>query len=123
LIGIEVRELVDQAVIVQFKRDGIIPWKPWSKVRLHRELERIIAKKDQPKDVRGGPYSKYFLVVHTDEIALTAEMVRSWLVGFAPKVRLLDEVLLLLSYEPQFKRCPLFRIAVQKVATAPRQPT
>jgi hypothetical protein len=65
------------------------------------ELGHIIAKKDDPKDIRGGPYSKYFLVVHTDEAAIKEEVVRPWLVGFAATVGLLDEVLLLLSYAPE----------------------
>jgi len=65
-----------------------------------------LEEKDRPKDIRGGPYSKYLLVVHRDETALKKEVVESWLAGFTASVGLLDEVLLLLSYEPP-AGCPV----------------
>jgi hypothetical protein len=43
--------------------------------------------------------------------------------SFKPMVGLLDEVLLLLSYEPETKRCPVIRIAVQRRTAVPREPT
>jgi hypothetical protein len=121
-IGIEVTELVSQDVIERYKRDGTVLWRAWSKDTFLRKLKAIIARKDQPNDIEGGPYSKYFLVVHTDEFALKKDVVEKWLEGFMPTIGLLDEVLLLLSYEPETKCCPVIRIPVQKKAT-PRQPT
>ena len=114
LVGIEVTELVTQEVIEQYKRDGTVLFKAWSRDAFLCRLCDIIAEKDQPKDIREGPYSKYFLVVHTDELGIKEEVVRPWLAEFTPTVELLDEVLLLLSYEPETKRRPVIRIATQK---------
>jgi hypothetical protein len=58
-----------------------------------------------------------------DEAAIKEEVVRPWLFGFAPTVRFLDEVLLVLFYETETKRSPVIRNQVQKKPAAPRQPT
>ena len=57
-------------MIEQYKRDCTVLWKVWVKDEFLRCLNDIIARKDQPKDIRGGPYSKYFLVVHSEEFAI-----------------------------------------------------
>jgi hypothetical protein len=122
-VGIEVTELVSQVVIERYKRDGTSLWKVWSKNAFLCQLAHIIAKKDRAKDIRGGPYSKYFLVVHTDELAIKEDVVRPWLAEFTPTTALLDEVFLLLSYEPETKRCPVIKITIQKTPAASRQPS
>jgi hypothetical protein len=108
LIGIEATELVAQEVIKQFKCDGIPAWKDWSPETFLALLESRIAKKDSPKEVKGGPYSKYFLVVYTDE--WLSEDVQASLTGFVARVSLLDEVLLLTGSPNR----PLFKLVVQK---------
>ena len=52
-------------------------------------LENRIAKKDSPKEVKGGPYSKYFLVVYTDE--WLSEDVQTSLTGFVARASLLTK--------------------------------
>jgi hypothetical protein len=112
LVGIEVTELVSKEVVEKFQRCGVFEWKDWSQEPFLAKLRCIIAEKDS-KTLKGGPYSKYLLVVYTDEFVLHEEAVQSYLAGFVPEGSQLDEVLLLISYDPRTQTYPLFRLPVQ----------
>ena len=61
--------------------------------------------------LRGSPYAKYFLVVHVDEPGLQKDEVAGYLTEFAvPDSALVDEVIVLLSYDPAVKACPGFKM-------------
>jgi hypothetical protein len=76
-----------------------------------RALQERIDAKDQAK-LKGGPYSRYILVVHTDEMFLAATQIEQWLAGAAFRASRITDILLGLSYDPANKGCPVFRLPV-----------
>lgn len=106
-IGIEVTELVDGDSIASSKRQQPIPWEPLNKSELCELLRNRINKKDNPLEVKGGPYSQYLLIIYCDEPRVMhydlIEYIRS--VKFGP-TKLLSRVFFLMSYSPWEKCCP-----------------
>jgi len=61
--------------------------------------------------LKGGPYKRYTLVIHTDEMFLEATKVEQWLTMATFRARRITDVALGLSYEPAQKCCPVFNCA------------
>src|SRR5712671_1036974 len=97
LVGVEVTELVHQRAMERSlkaqkqqkqqkqEKQGQELEKPefyfvWDRAELLRALQALIDRKDGAEP-QGGPYSRYFLVIHTDETLLDAESVKQWLTG------------------------------------------
>jgi hypothetical protein len=114
LIGIEVTELVDPDAIKSYKAGNRWDWADWSGDKFAKYLRDRVAAKDNPAEVKGGPYSEYWLLIHTDEPALSITEVRKLMGGIAPfPVKLITDAFLLLSYHPNdghpYVRLPLGR--------------
>jgi hypothetical protein len=88
--GVEVTELVDQETLeqsiraTQQREAGGDPTKPevfllWNRAQLLSELQARIDAKD--RSWKGGPYERYVLVIHTDELSLDRETVARFLQG------------------------------------------
>lgn len=103
-IAIEVTELVDGESIRRQVRTGCAPPCEYSKeLFLARLEERLVAKRRNRSELKGGPYAICILVIHTDEMLLTHEDCRNWLVGHEVERREpWDRVYLLFSYSPRF---------------------
>ena len=69
---------------------------------------------------KGGPYSRYVLVIHTDEDALDRETVGRFLQGSVFHTKYITDALLGLSYHPSVEPnggcCPVFRLTLQNRA-------
>ena len=59
---------------------------------------------------KDGPYDRYVLVIHTDEFFLDSATVRQFLKGATFRARLINDVIVGLSYEPASGACPVFRL-------------
>jgi hypothetical protein len=103
-IAIEVTELVDGESIRSQVRTGCAPPREYSKeLFLARLEERLVAKRRQRCELKGGPYGICILVIHTDEMLLTHEDCRNWLIGHKVERREpWDRVYLLFSYFPRY---------------------
>lgn len=114
LIGIEVTELVDPAAIKSYKAGNPWDWAEWGQAKFGQYLEARVRAKDSPSGVKGGPYSEYWLLIHSDEPALSISEVRKHMAGVSPfPVKLITNAFLLLSYHPNegypYVRLPLRR--------------
>lgn len=115
-IAIEVTELVDGDSIAASKRKKRIPWEPWGRTELYELIQGRIEKKDNPAEIKGGPYSRYVLIIYCDEPRFLdydlIEHVRSC--DFGP-TKLLDRVFFLMSYIPWEKCCPFIELKLNDV--------
>jgi len=72
----------------------------WERDDLLLKLQILIDKKElDVKRYSGGPYDRYVLVLHTDEMVLTKATVEKHLEGATFHSRLFTDVVLGLSYE------------------------
>lgn len=115
-IGIEVTELVEGDSIAASMRKQPILWEPWKTEELYELLRDRIKKKDDPPQVKGGPYSQYILIIYSDEPRILnyqlIEFVRTC--RFGP-TKLLDRVFFLMSYSPWEKCCPYIELKLNGV--------
>ncbi|HBR22279.1 MAG TPA: hypothetical protein DD713_06910 [Nitrospiraceae bacterium] len=100
-VGIEVTELVDSDSIKASKCQRHTQQEPWSKSYLLKELRTRINTKDNPPQVKGGPYSQYLLIIYCDEPRVLhydlIEYIRS--IKFGP-TKLLNRIFFLVSSNP-----------------------
>jgi len=111
--GVEITELVSQKAIEATKR-GEEVFADWSDAQLIAQFDAIIAKKDDSSNVKGGPYDRYVLLAHVDEPILTQERLETALGGRTLRTRLIDELYVLMSYQPTNQCCPLLRFSTTK---------
>ena len=64
--------------------------------------------------MKGGPYDRYVLLAHVDEPILTQERLETALGGRTLRTRLIDELYVLMSYQPTNQCCPLLRFSTTK---------
>jgi hypothetical protein len=119
-VGIEITELVHQRTMERSLRAqrerarGQEPEKEevyfvWDRAKLLQHLQDRIDAKDRAEP-KGGPYSRYFLVIHTDEMFLDAAQVDEWLTGATFRANRITDALLGLSYHPAHNGSPVFRL-------------
>ena len=114
-IGIEVTELVDPKGIKNAKAGRRYDWATWDKSKLESYVLSRITTKDEPSDLKGGPYDHYWLVIHCDEPELNHGRTQALLSGWAgASTKLVSEAFLLFSYEPQHELCPYIRLPVRR---------
>ena len=114
-VGIEVTELVDPLGIRNAKAGRRYEWSTWDKAKLESYVLSRIAAKDDPAELKGGPYERYWVVIHCDEPELSHDRVRSLLNGWAgTTTTLADEAFLLFSYDPLHGLCPYIRLPVKR---------
>ena len=121
--GVEVTELVHRPTLerslkaLKEREAGREPTKPEAYFRWDRDdflgaLQKLITDKDEAK-LKGGPYRKYVLIIHTDEFFLDRRAVDHFLRGAKCRSRLITDVFLGLSYEPGFG-IPTFRLELTR---------
>jgi len=111
-IGIELTELVDPVSAAAARARSHYDWKDW-RLTLIPYLDRRIRKKDKPKRVHGGPYSKYVLVIYTDEPWLELDHIRRTLAAHEfPPTSLISRAYLLMSYWPPEEVCPCIKLNI-----------
>jgi hypothetical protein len=122
LTGIEVTELVHRPTLersLKAQKHRALGKEPekgeayfiWEQADLLVALQDRIDAKDKG-NLKGGPYKRYILVIHTDETFLEATKVEQWLTGTTFRARRITDVVLGLSYEPARKCCPVFKLRV-----------
>jgi hypothetical protein len=108
--GVEVTELVHRPTLkrsikaVQQREAGKEPDRPeahfvWDREDLLQELQRLLDGKDRPK-LKGGPYDRYMLVIHTNEFYLNRDNVGRFLEGATFRANFITDAFLGLSYHP-----------------------
>jgi len=116
-IGIEVTELVDPVAIHNYKMGHTWEVADWDSDKFMAFLLQRIRKKDEPSELKGGPYHAYWLVIHCDEPALSVDRVEAFLTNAQSiTTRLIDEVFLLLTYVPASKCYPYYRVPLVRAA-------
>jgi hypothetical protein len=65
-VGIEVTELVDPVAIENLKNTGVYEWAEWGRTKIVRAIDERLAAKDNPATIKGGPYTHYVVIIHTD---------------------------------------------------------
>ena len=85
----------------------------WNRTDLLRALQERIEVKDAIR-LKGGPYERYVLVIHTDEFFLDSATVRRFLKGATFRAHLITDVILGLSHEPASGGCPVFRLELAR---------
>ena len=63
-------------------------------------------------NLRGGPYERYILIIHSNQFFLDSENVERFLVGSSFRTSMITDAILGLSYEPRLGRCPTFRLTI-----------
>ena len=116
--AVEVTELVHQPAFerslkaIKERAAGREPEKPeayfnWDRLDLLRALQERIEVKDA-MTLKGTPYDRYVLVIHTDEFFLDSATVSRFLEGATFRARSITDVILGLSYEPASGSYPVF---------------
>jgi len=114
-IGIEVTELVDSQGIKNAKAGRPYDWATWDKAKLESYLLSRITAKDASPGLKGGPYDRYWVVIHCDEPELNHERAQVLLDGWTgTATTLVDEAFLLFSYDPHHDLCPYIRLPIKR---------
>jgi hypothetical protein len=108
--GIEVTELVHSKTM-KTSIKGLGQHFAWDLIDLHDELVGRVRRKDRPKNLTGGPYQRYVMVIVTDEMFLDRNTVGRFLEGLSFETRLITEGSLGLSCDPDVQACPVFKVA------------
>lgn len=112
-VAIEITELVDPSSAAAARAGKHYEWKDWRQ-NLVRALDGILRRKDAPSTIKGGPYTRYVLVIHTDEPWLTVGDARQALVTHVfPETFLITRAYLLMSYDPVEKGCPCIGLRIE----------
>jgi hypothetical protein len=126
--AVEVTELVHRPTLKQSikavkQRDaGKQPDRPeayflWDREDLIAELQRLLDRKDQ-LTLNDGPYDRYILVIHTNELVLDRDNVGRFLQGATFHANFITDAFLGLSYHGGY---PVFPLQIKRVDTAARQ--
>jgi hypothetical protein len=113
--GLEITELVNRKAIEK-TRLGRSVYAEWSDAALISDLSGSISRKDDPAKVKGGPYDRYILLIHTDEDGLLADRLQNVVGNRSFDTRMIDDVYVLISYDPKAGRQPLLHLTTRKSA-------
>lgn len=125
--GIEVTELVHEralrASIKSIKtKKGFVHHHEWTREEFLTELRGRIEEKDNPTDLKNGPYKRYFLVIWTGEMHLTKEAIRDFLEGVSFSCSLITDASITLDYHPSSAApYPAIPLSIVKRAAEPEQ--
>lgn len=110
-IGVEVTELVDPNAIMAFKKNQVYEWAEWDKAKLVDAINKRLDTKNTPERIKGGPYEKYILIIHTDEPILDVDYANNLLKKHRfNKRELIDRAFLLISYDPRYQTDPYIEL-------------
>jgi hypothetical protein len=78
------------------------------------EIDRILKEKDG-KSYHGGPYSKFIVVIHTDEYSMSyASYAQGLQKRYFSGYNQVDEAYLLFSFDPSEECCPYVKLNIKK---------
>ncbi|MBL4572691.1 MAG: hypothetical protein JKY86_06420 [Gammaproteobacteria bacterium] len=112
--AVEVTELVYGKAIESLKSGGEYFWTEWTKDSFLDSIFKLITRKDSRfVSLKGAPYpGGYDLIIYTDEPELNFLTVSRFLENATlPITENLSNIFLLLSYEPEYEKCPYIQIA------------
>ena len=96
--GVEVTELVHQKALEHSIKHSEAYFL-WNRNHLIAEIQDRIDAKDAAQ-LKGGPYERYVLVIHSNEFILSRIAVTEFLQDAKFRAKLITDVFLGLSYEP-----------------------
>ena len=105
--GVEVTELVHQKALEHSIKHSEAYFL-WDRNDLIAAIQDRIDAKDAAQ-LKGGPYERYVLVIHSNEFVLSRIAATEFLQGAKFRAKLITDVFLGLSYEPGFG-IPTFRL-------------
>jgi hypothetical protein len=89
----------------------------WTREGSLNQLREEIAKKDQPRDLKDGPWQRYFLIFWTGEIHLGIEELTEFLDGIVFECDLITDAFMGLDYHSR-RGYPAIRIPVVRRTAA-----
>jgi hypothetical protein len=103
--GIEVTELLHQRSLEKSIKaiktgKGFLRYHDWSREDFLGLLRERIEEKDNPSDLKDGPYESYFLVIWTGEMYLTKDVIEGFLEGVSFQCSLITDAFISLDYQP-----------------------
>ncbi|MBK8815750.1 MAG: hypothetical protein IPN42_09705 [Methylococcaceae bacterium] len=114
-VGIEVTELVDPVAIMAHKNGNTEYSAEWSSEKLIKALTQRLDVKEGSKNIKGGPYDLYVLVIHTDEPKLTFDFTHDLLSKHIFKnYTLINRAFLLMSFDKDHKCCPFIELILKR---------
>jgi hypothetical protein len=112
-LGIEVTELVDPEAIMAYKNGAVDKWAEWSREKLINSITKRLEAKDISKNIKGGPYDLYIVVIHTDEPILSFDYIFPILSEYIFKYySIIDRAFLLMSYDQKYNLCPYIELNI-----------
>jgi hypothetical protein len=88
----------------------------WDRNDLVNRIQALINNKDEKlARTKDGPYDRYILVVHCDEMFLNISAVKRLTAGVVFLSKLINDLFLLLSNEPAMGRCPVLQLPLSLV--------
>jgi hypothetical protein len=112
-LGVEVTELVDSTAILAYKNGNKNHSAAWEKEKLVEAISQRLKAKDESKNIKGGPYALYMLVIHTDEPNLYYDYVYPILNKYRFKpCKIIEKAYLLLSYDNKYQCCPYIELNI-----------
>jgi hypothetical protein len=114
-MAIEVTELVDAHAVASAER-GQLHWAIWNEEKVRKAIQTRLTAKDG-KQLKGGPYEEYLVLVHSDEPGLSVSIVERSLAGhhFDAPARI-NRAFLLMSYDPAIRGYPYFPLRFRERA-------
>lgn len=110
-IAIELTEFVDQDSIRAAKAREPLESEPLTRTEVYRRLSDLIARKDNPHKVKGGPYQIYIVLVYSDDPLIRDYDIIEYVRNCEfPATRLINRAFLMLSYNPWEKCHPCIEL-------------
>jgi len=116
LCGIELTEFAHQRKLaksikaIKLQRNEVF-YHEWTREEFLTQLERQIAEKDNPTDLKDGPWDRYFLIFWTGEMHLGEDELTEFLSGVQFECSLITDAFIGLDYHPG-RGYPAVRIPV-----------
>ncbi|MDD5578707.1 MAG: hypothetical protein PHY16_05415 [Methylobacter sp.] len=112
-LGVEVTELVDPEAIMAYKNGDVDQWAEWSHEKLINSIKKRLEAKDISKNIKGGPYDIYMVIIHTDEPILNFDYTFPILSEYIFKYySIIDRAFLLMSYDNKYNLCPYIELNI-----------
>jgi hypothetical protein len=119
LVAIEVTEFIHQRTLEKSLKDQTKYYALWTQDLFVTKLNEIIHKKDN-SNLKGGPYTRFIVLILSDETALYSSEVASWLQEISFETQQITDAFFVLSYEPSDRpeggNCPTFRLNIRPAA-------
>lgn len=113
-LGVEVTELVDPEAIMAYKSGDTGHSAEWDEPKLIKSIALRLQVKEIAKNIKGGPYDLYMLVIHTDEPRLTYDYTYPILSRHTFRFySLIDRAFLLMSYDENYQCCPYIELNIK----------